>query len=123
MKRVQGANPDRLRERFDAQHKSIREFVHAQDVPEDQRTERRRVRAALIFIESYREQPLLSWPRALLDAVVELEEQLILWRTRHARMVERIIGRRVGTGGSAGRTRRSTPSAGPGPEPAGGPRT
>ncbi len=27
---------------------------------------------------------------------------MILWRFRHARMVERIIGRRVGTGGSSG---------------------
>ena len=26
----------------------------------------------------------------------------MLWRTRHARMVERVIGRRVGTGGSSG---------------------
>jgi len=33
---------------------------------------------------------------------VELEEHLVLFRSRHARMVERIIGRRVGTGGSSG---------------------
>jgi tryptophan 2,3-dioxygenase len=38
----------------------------------------------------------------LIDAVVEMEEMLVLWRTRHARMVERIIGRRIGTGGSSG---------------------
>jgi tryptophan 2,3-dioxygenase len=38
----------------------------------------------------------------LLDTVVELEEQLVLFRHRHARMVERVIGRRVGTGGSSG---------------------
>ena len=54
------------------------------------------------FIESYRDLPLLAWPRLLIDTVVELEEQLVLWRTRHARMVERTIGRRMGTGGSAG---------------------
>jgi tryptophan 2,3-dioxygenase len=62
----------------------------------------RRARAGLLFIESYRELPLLAWPRLLLDTVVELEEQLLLWRNRHARMVERTIGRRVGTGGSSG---------------------
>lgn len=62
----------------------------------------RRARAGLLFIESYRELPLLAWPRLLLDTVVELEEQLLLWRHRHARMVERTIGRRVGTGGSSG---------------------
>ncbi len=27
---------------------------------------------------------------------------MILWRSSHARMVERMIGRRVGTGGSSG---------------------
>jgi tryptophan 2,3-dioxygenase len=31
-----------------------------------------------------------------------MEEMFVLWRTRHARMVERIIGRRQGTGGSPG---------------------
>lgn len=62
----------------------------------------RRARAGLLFIESYRELPLLAWPRLLIDTVVELEEQLLLFRNRHARMVERVIGRRIGTGGSSG---------------------
>ena len=61
-----------------------------------------RARAGLLFIESYRDFPLLTWPRALVDAVVELEESMVKWRHAHARMVERIIGRRVGTGGSSG---------------------
>ena len=34
--------------------------------------------------------------------IVEMEQQFVVWRQRHARMVERIIGRRTGTGGSAG---------------------
>jgi tryptophan 2,3-dioxygenase len=71
-------------------------------VPEAERQRVRRVRAGLLFIESYRDLPLLAWPRLLVDSVVELEEQLVLWRTRHARMVERTIGRRIGTGGSSG---------------------
>ena len=33
-----------------------------------------RARAGLLFIESYRELPLLTWPRKLIDAIVELEE-------------------------------------------------
>lgn len=63
---------------------------------------RARVRAAMLFIETYRELPLLAWPRELLDALVELEQQFVVFRQRHARMVERVIGRRTGTGGSAG---------------------
>ena len=62
----------------------------------------RRARAGLLFIESYRELPLLAWPRLLIETVVELEEQMLLFRNRHARMVERVIGRRIGTGGSSG---------------------
>jgi tryptophan 2,3-dioxygenase len=61
-----------------------------------------RGRAGLLFIESYRELPLLSWPRQLIDSFVELEQSMLLFRTHHARMVERMIGRRMGTGGSSG---------------------
>jgi len=59
-------------------------------------------RAGLLFIESYRELPLLSWPRRLIDTVVDLEQAMLLFRSHHARMVERMIGRRMGTGGSSG---------------------
>jgi len=38
----------------------------------------------------------------LLDKIVEMEENFVIWRNRHARMVEREIGRRTGTGGSSG---------------------
>jgi tryptophan 2,3-dioxygenase len=38
----------------------------------------------------------------LLEALLELDEQLILWRQRHVMMVERVIGGRRGTGGSSG---------------------
>ncbi|MEZ4235236.1 MAG: tryptophan 2,3-dioxygenase family protein [Myxococcota bacterium] len=89
-------------DRFAKLHAQASAFLHATDLPEAERQRRKRIRAAALFIESYRELPLLSWPRVLLDAVVELEEQLVLVRARHARMVERMIGRRVGTGGSGG---------------------
>lgn len=59
-----------------------------------------RSRAALLFVESYRDLPLLSWPYLLIETVVEMEEWMVLWRMRHARMVERMIGRKTGTGGT-----------------------
>ncbi|RZD43077.1 MAG: hypothetical protein CXT70_01940 [Methanobacteriota archaeon] len=61
-----------------------------------------RSRAGLLFIESYRELPLLAWPRKLIDTIVDLEQSMLLFRSHHARMVERMIGRRMGTGGSSG---------------------
>ena len=59
-------------------------------------------RAALVFLETYRELPLLAWPREVLAALLEVEQGFVIFRQRHARMVERVIGRRAGTGGSAG---------------------
>ncbi len=93
---------DAVRKRFTENMKSARSFLFAEDVPMEKRDRVKRVRAAILFIESHRDLPLLAWPRILLSKIVELEQLFILWRTRHARMVERLIGRRVGTGGSSG---------------------
>jgi tryptophan 2,3-dioxygenase len=38
----------------------------------------------------------------LCEALLELDEHLLLWRQRHIMMVERVIGGRRGTGGSSG---------------------
>jgi tryptophan 2,3-dioxygenase len=95
-------NPDAIARQLAESEARAREFLLALDVAEAERPAARRVRSGVLFIESYRELPLLAWPRVLIDTVVELEELLVLWRTRHARMVERVIGRRPGTGGSAG---------------------
>lgn len=100
------SKPEELERRFSAAFTAAARFLSGDDLPEGlspgARASRRRARAGLLFIESHRDLPLLAWPRMLIDTVVEVEEQLVLWRNRHARMVERVIGRRVGTGGSSG---------------------
>jgi tryptophan 2,3-dioxygenase len=95
-------DPAAMSQRFEEIRASSRSFLEASDVAPEHRVRRRRIRAAVLFIESYRDLPLLSWPRLLIDLVVEAEEGLVLFRHRHVRMVERTIGRRVGTGGSGG---------------------
>ena len=96
------ADAARLAERYEKEIAQARAFLFAEDVPEADRATARRVRAALVFLESYRELPLLAWPREVIDALVALEQAFVIFRQRHARMVERIIGRRMGTGGSSG---------------------
>ncbi len=59
------------------------------------------LRAAL-FIMLYRDEPLFRLPFALLNALIEIDEQLGTFRYRHLQMVRRMIGTRVGTGGSSG---------------------
>ena len=92
----------RLEKRYANEAVEAQAFLLAEDVPEDSRAKASRIRAALVFIESYRELPLLAWPREVIDGIVALEQAFVIFRQRHARMVERIIGRRTGTGGSAG---------------------
>jgi tryptophan 2,3-dioxygenase len=96
------AERERLEARYERERGSARAFLFAEDVPEATRSRALRIRAAIVFIESYRELPLLAWPRDALDAIVALEQSFVVFRQRHARMVERVIGRRTGTGGSAG---------------------
>ncbi len=59
------------------------------------------LRAAL-FIMLYRDEPLFRLPFALLNSLIEIDEQLANFRYRHLQMVRRMIGTRVGTGGSSG---------------------
>ena len=92
----------RLEKRYADEITKAEAFLTAKDEPEDRRREVSRIRAALVYIESYRELPLLAWPRELVDGIITLEQAFLIFRQRHARMVERVIGRRTGTGGSAG---------------------
>ncbi|MFO0645704.1 MAG: tryptophan 2,3-dioxygenase family protein [Polyangiales bacterium] len=96
------ADRERLQARYDREIAGARAFLFADEAPEAERARVSRIRAALVFIESYRELPLLAWPRAVVDGLVAFEQSFVLFRQRHARMVERVIGRRTGTGGSAG---------------------
>jgi len=91
-----GIDPDSMKARYAAEIELGRAFFFC----EDRRL--RRIRASVLFIESYRELPLLAGPHRLLTHLVEFEQSVVIFRQRHARMVERIIGRRVGTGGSSG---------------------
>ncbi len=55
-----------------------------------------------LFIMLYRDHPLLQLPYDLLSTLLEIDEMLSMWRHRHIHMVQRTIGKRVGTGGSSG---------------------
>ncbi len=56
-----------------------------------------------LFIMLYRGYPMLQLPFQVLNVLLEIDEQLSTWRYRHMSMVHRMIGSRIGTGGSTGR--------------------
>jgi tryptophan 2,3-dioxygenase len=58
---------------------------------------------AALFIMLYRGYPILQLPFQLLNDLLEIDEQLSTWRYRHMGMVHRMIGTRIGTGGSTGK--------------------
>lgn len=102
MQKETGEDESRLRARYDAQFASAKTHLQALDVEESSRKATMRMRAAILFVDSNRSLPLLSWPGQVIDAIIECEQSMLVFRQRHARMVERVIGRRVGTGGSDG---------------------
>lgn len=57
---------------------------------------------AALLINLYREKPILTTPYNLLMELMNIDELLTNWRYRHAQMVMRMIGNKVGTGGSSG---------------------
>ncbi|CAN5613091.1 tryptophan 2,3-dioxygenase family protein [soil metagenome] len=76
--------------------------AHAALVQEGSRRWSHRAFQAALFISLYRHEPALHQPYRLLALLIDVDEGFTTWRYRHALMTQRMIGRRVGTGGSAG---------------------
>ncbi len=57
---------------------------------------------AALLIELYRDEPILHLPFRLLTVLMDIDENFTTWRYRHALMVHRMIGNKIGTGGSTG---------------------
>jgi tryptophan 2,3-dioxygenase len=55
-----------------------------------------------LLINLYRDQPILHLPYQFLRSVVELDHKIATWRFRHVQMVEKMLGQKIGTGGSSG---------------------
>ncbi len=61
-----------------------------------------RAMQSALFISLYRDEAILHLPHLFLSSLVEMDEHLSAWRYRHALMVLRMIGTKIGTGGSSG---------------------
>jgi tryptophan 2,3-dioxygenase len=75
------------------------DLEHAGDDANDDAVRQRRVGALIALYDSFEANYDLF---LLSEALIEMDEQLLLWRQRHIMMVERVIGGRRGTGGSSG---------------------
>ncbi len=67
----------------------------------ERRLSYRALQAALL-ITLYPDEPILQQPARLLSALLDIDGNLTAWRGRHALMVHRMLGVKMGTGGSSG---------------------
>tara|TARA_Y100000588_G_scaffold337037_1_gene378273 strand:- start:6833 stop:7330 length:498 start_codon:yes stop_codon:yes gene_type:complete len=57
---------------------------------------------AALFIMLYREEPILQAPFRLLTKLIDIDQSLNSWRYNHALLAQRMIGTKIGSGGSSG---------------------
>lgn len=57
---------------------------------------------AALLITLYRDEPIFHLPFQLLLTLTDIDEGFTAWRYRHALLVQRMIGDKVGTGGTSG---------------------
>lgn len=57
---------------------------------------------AALLIQLYRDQPVFNLPFQIITCLQDIDELMTTWRSRHALMAHRMIGRKIGTGGSSG---------------------
>ena len=62
----------------------------------------RKAQISALFIMLYREEPILHLPYRLLSALMDIEENFRSFRLRHALLAQRMLGTKIGTGGSSG---------------------
>lgn len=55
-----------------------------------------------LLIKLYDDEPILHLPSQFLSKLTDIDESMTTWRYRHAQMVLRMLGNKVGTGGSSG---------------------
>jgi tryptophan 2,3-dioxygenase len=55
-----------------------------------------------LFILLYRNEPILHLPYLILESLLEIDEHFTTWRYRHSMMAHRMLGTKIGTGGTSG---------------------
>lgn len=90
---------DSTKEKFSA---LLDESKHIELVNQGLKRLSHRSTLAALFINLYRDEPVLHLPFRFLTYLVDMDELFTAWRYKHALMVHRMIGAKVGTGGSSG---------------------
>eukprot|EP01104_Vermistella_antarctica_P010110 TRINITY_DN2672_c0_g1_i2.p1 TRINITY_DN2672_c0_g1~~TRINITY_DN2672_c0_g1_i2.p1 ORF type:complete len:442 (-),score=122.92 TRINITY_DN2672_c0_g1_i2:158-1483(-) len=93
------AGVDKVRATFDT---LFDEKQHNEALARGEKRISHKATKAALMIFLYRDEPVLNLPFRFLTLLTEVDEYLTLWRYRHTVMVHRMLGAKMGTGGSSG---------------------
>lgn len=80
------------------------EKMHTELIKNKQRTLSQKAILNALFILLYRDESMLTIPFQVLTALMDIDENFTSWRHRHALLAQRMLGTKIGTGGSSGHT-------------------
>jgi tryptophan 2,3-dioxygenase len=78
------------------------ELAHNELIANKQRKLSQKAILNALFIMLYRDEPILALPFQVLTSMMDIDENFTTWRYRHALMAQRMLGTKIGTGGSSG---------------------
>ena len=78
------------------------EKAHQKLVSSGVRRLSRKANLAALFILLYRNRPILQNPFRFLTSLMDIDKSFTHWRYRHALLAQRMLGSKIGTGGSSG---------------------
>lgn len=80
----------------------LKEDEHQNLVKEGNRRFSHKAFLGALMIYMYRDEPKYSLPFQLLTLLTDVDSYMTKWRYQHLQMVQRMIGSKIGTGGSSG---------------------
>ncbi len=78
------------------------ERAHEELIESKQRKLSQKAILNALFIMLYRDEPMLAQPFQVLTSMMDIDENFTTWRYRHALLAQRMLGTKIGTGGSSG---------------------
>lgn len=98
-KTIQLSNLALTRETFDS---LFNEKKHNVLIEQNQRKLSQKAILNALFVLLYRHESMLTLPFQVITAMMDIDENFTTWRYRHALLAQRMLGTKIGTGGSSG---------------------
>lgn len=98
-KSIQLENLELTKETFES---LFDETKHNELLKTNQRKLSQKAMLNALFILLYRHESMLTLPFQLLTSMMDIDENFTTWRYRHALLAQRMLGTKIGTGGSSG---------------------